>query len=80
MPGQQNSVILKAIMAAVMALVVLLAGWTMMLNSTQGEDGKDIATNTADISNVKDDIREIKTDQRRILDKIDKIDAKLPNP
>ena len=78
MPAPNNTTT-RVILAAILGLVVLVAGWVTMLNSTQGENGKDIATNTANINNVKGDIGEIKADQRRILDKIDRIDAKLPN-
>lgn len=94
MPSQQSGLVFKAIVAAILALVVLVAGWTMILNGTVGENGKDIATNTANISNMKDDVREIKLDQREIrtnqtamradqrviLDKINEINAKLPSP
>jgi len=80
MSSLQNNTTIRVIVATILGLVVLIAGWVMILNSAQAANGRQIATNTANIGNVEDNISEIKIDLRRVLDKIDSIDAKLPGP
>jgi len=80
MSSLQNNTTIRVIVATILGLVVMIAGWVMILNSAQAANGRQIATNTANITNVEGDIGEIKIDLRRVLDKIDSIDAKLPGP
>ena len=62
-----NNTGLKASVAVIAGLIVIVAGWALWNSRALASSGREIATNTANISNVQEDIKEMKGDVKELL-------------